>query len=580
MSLKLSYKQRILGYFLLIFILFAISIVFFEQKRANDERTQSLISQLNNYSLIINNYISQNHITDSTIAQIDPIIDALPEYIRLTIINNEGKVLYDKSVSDINNLDNHLDRPEIKKASIENYGIDIRSSSSIHEKYIYFAKSYDNYYIRIAIPYDNEGKALLASDNIFIYFVLLLFIVVFILLNYISNRFSQSIIKLKNIVTNIRDNNSIPSDMEFPNDELGETSKQLIDIFQQIEENNQVIKIERQRFIQHFQYSELGLSFFNAYFKKIYANAYFIQYLNLITDNTILNISEIFKEKPFDSIIDFIKDRNQPTNLHYFQIAKNGKTFGIQTIVFEDGSFEISIKDITKLEKTRQIKQEMTNNIAHELRTPITSMRGYLETIISHQELSDDKKQQFIKRAYQQSIRLSNLIEDVSILSKIEDNTIHFTKEKVNILQLIDEIKIDFTQQLSDNEIKIVHNLHSNLFIIGNYSLLYSIFRNLIENAIFYAGQNIEIHIEKYFEDDDYLYFSFYDTGKGVQEESLNRLFERFYRIDEGRVRNAGGSGLGLSIVKNAVLVHKGNIQVKNRLEGGLEFLFTLKKEA
>ena len=116
-----------------------------------------------------------------------------------------------------------------------------------------------------------------------------------------------------------------------------------------------------------------------------------------------------------------------------------------------------------------------------------------------------------------------------------------------------------------------------NLKIRGNANLLYSIFRNIADNAINYAGTAIQIRISMYHQDKDFYYFSFYDTGKGIQDENhLNRLFERFYRISEGRTRETGGTGLGLSIVKNAILFHKGKIIAKNRKEGGLEFLFQL----
>ncbi|MCC6448200.1 MAG: two-component sensor histidine kinase, partial [Chitinophagaceae bacterium] len=121
--------------------------------------------------------------------------------------------------------------------------------------------------------------------------------------------------------------------------------------------------------------------------------------------------------------------------------------------------------------------------------------------------------------------------------------------------------------------------LSDNLSLTGNANLLYSLFKNLTDNAIRYAGENIKINISLYNEDANFYYFSFYDTGIGIKEEShLNRIFERFYRINEGRTRDTGGSGLGLSIVKNAVFFHKGKITAKNRKEGGLEFLFTLKK--
>ena len=108
--------------------------------------------------------------------------------------------------------------------------------------------------------------------------------------------------------------------------------------------------------------------------------------------------------------------------------------------------------------------------------------------------------------------------------------------------------------------------------------MLYSIFRNLMDNAIAYAGSNIQININCFREDENYYYFSFADTGIGVSPEHLNRLFERFYRVDKGRSRKLGGTGLGLSIVKNAVLFHGGNIEAHNLYDGGLEFIFSLKK--
>ena len=219
----------------------------------------------------------------------------------------------------------------------------------------------------------------------------------------------------------------------------------------------------------------------------------------------------------------------------------------------------------------------MTNNIAHELRTPVTSLRGYLETLDS-QKLEAYKQAQFIHRAHQQTIRLSNLIDDVSLISKIEEAPAQFKLEKVNLAQLVDEVRIDLTDGLAANDIKLNVSIKDDLTIEGNYTLLYSIFRNLVDNSISYAGQHIEVNIKNYMEDNEYLYFSFCDTGRGVDEQYLARLFERFYRVNEGRTRDTGGSGLGLSIVKNAVLFHKGEIQVKNRAGGGLEFFFTLKK--
>ena len=124
----------------------------------------------------------------------------------------------------------------------------------------------------------------------------------------------------------------------------------------------------------------------------------------------------------------------------------------------------------------------------------------------------------------------------------------------------------------------VVRNYKNPIIVSGNRSLLYSIFRNLIDNALAYAGTGTTIEINCYREDEQYFYFSFSDDGLGVEEKHLNKLFERFYRVDKGRSRKMGGTGLGLSIVKNAVLYHKGNISAKNNPNGGLSFLFTISK--
>ncbi|HNA42738.1 MAG TPA: ATP-binding protein, partial [Saprospiraceae bacterium] len=154
-----------------------------------------------------------------------------------------------------------------------------------------------------------------------------------------------------------------------------------------------------------------------------------------------------------------------------------------------------------------------------------------------------------------------------------------FGLETIKIEQLLTKLKEESAAELLDKHIHMEWQLPEGLLLKGNTNLVNAVFRNLIENTIRYAGENISINISVYHQDKDYYYFRYYDTGCGIKDEyHLNRLFERFYRVDEGRTRNTGGSGLGLSIVKNAILFHKGSISVKNRKSGGLEFLFQLHK--
>ena len=220
----------------------------------------------------------------------------------------------------------------------------------------------------------------------------------------------------------------------------------------------------------------------------------------------------------------------------------------------------------------------MTGNIAHELRTPVTSIRAYLETVIE-QQLPEDKKQYFILQAYRQTITLSEIIKDMGIIAKLEEAPGAFEFEPVNITRLLETVKAEESESLKEKNIRMGWNIPDKLEIKGNNSLLKAIFRNLVENTIRYAGENIDIHVNLLSEDEENYYFTYYDTGVGVaNEDHLNRIFERFYRIQEGRTRDTGGSGLGLAIVKNAVLFHKGTIAAKNRKTGGLEFLFHFHK--
>ena len=233
------------------------------------------------------------------------------------------------------------------------------------------------------------------------------------------------------------------------------------------------------------------------------------------------------------------------------------------------------IQTFKQLEETKIYKQQLTHNIAHELKTPVTSIRGYLETLMQ-QEMDKDQRKFFVERAYAQTLRLSSLITDISTLNNIEEASWKYETEKINIKRCIKEIESDLSFSLSENNIKIFTDVDENIEIEGVYILIYSLFKNLIDNSIEHAGRGVEIYIQTTSIEPEMIWFRYYDTGKGVSEEHLERLFERFYRVEAGRSRKSGGSGLGLSIVKNSVLLHNGSITVCNREEGGLQFDFSL----
>ncbi len=236
-------------------------------------------------------------------------------------------------------------------------------------------------------------------------------------------------------------------------------------------------------------------------------------------------------------------------------------------------------KEAEQRQKSK-LKKQMTTNIAHELRTPVTSIRGYLETLIACPDMAPEKKQDFIEKAYNQTLRLTELITDMSLISKLEEKSSKFQKEDIDIYSISNEVFEEFRDRIASQRVKVENMLEPGTVLTGNKTLVYTIIRNLVENSLKYAGEDITIHLECYSKIEKFCYLTYYDTGAGVPQEHLDQIFERFYRIEEGRTRDVGGSGLGLSIVKNAVKFHGGDIRAINRQWGGLQFFFSLLRQA
>lgn len=471
-------------------------------------------------------------------------------------------------------MENHAQRSEIVSAAKNGQGTAIRTSSSNSRAYLYYAKRFGNLYIRVALPYDIQTQRFLKTDSVFVCFIITLFAAMLLLMNVVTNRFGKSIRQLRDFAVNPDSEQTQPFD--FPNDELGEIGRKITENYHLLKENKKAADTEREKLLQHVHSSEEGICFFSALREVEFYNGLFIQYLNTLTTELCNEPSDIFSDEIFNSIPKFVSENRD--NYFETQLKRHGKTFSLRVVRFDDQSFEVILNDITRHERTRQLKQEMTGNIAHELRTPVTSIRGYLETVLE-QPLSSEQKRHFITQAFDRTVVLSELIQDMSLITKIEEAPQSFKTEAINIRKLLETMKSEMYVHLHEKNITMHCNVPESTAVTGNRNLLYAMFRNLTDNAIRYAGTGIEIQIRQYSEDTDNYCFSFADNGAGIpNEQHLTRLFERFYRISEGRTRDTGGSGLGLSIVRNAVAFHKGSITAKNRKEGGLEFLFTLRK--
>jgi len=575
--MKLGYKHKLFLYFILIFSVFTAGIIGLEHSREKKIKLDALEEKLDAYAEIVHRGLGSDKPQNLQFFP-DTLVALFPSDIRLTIIDFQGKVLYDNTISELSELDNHANRPEVKKASETGKGTNTRISASNNQKYLYYAKRVNDYFIRVAAPYNIRLIQFLKPDNIFLYYISALFIIISLIINIITSKFGTSIRKLRNFAMMSEKENMNFTQFSFPNDELGEIGAKITDHYNQLSNSQRKIKLEHEKLLQHVYSSGEGLCFFSASKEVEFYNGLFIQYLNMIVDGANSDPRVIFSDFSFDELNKYLLFNANENKYIELKIKKQGKIFSVWVNVFDDNGFEIILNDVTQQEKTRLLKQEMTGNIAHELRTPVTSIRGYLETLLD-MPLTEDKKRYFITQAYNQTIVLSELIQDMSLITRMEEAPLSFQLESVNISRLLEELKNDLSHSLQEKSIHMEWNISEKLAVNGNKNLLYAVFRNLTDNVIRYAGNDVQIKISMYNEDKNFYYFSYADTGIGISDEQhLNRLFERFYRINEGRTRDTGGTGLGLSIVKNAILFHKGTIVVKNRTGGGLEFLFKLQK--
>ena len=277
------------------------------------------------------------------------------------------------------------------------------------------------------------------------------------------------------------------------------------------------------------------------------------------------------KGESFDEAEQFSSDELGSISNHIVKLYGQWQ----QTIKDRDIAHESALRQ--EQEKIR-IKRQLTNNINHELKTPVASIQVCLETLLSGIDISDEKRQELIERCYTHNERLRKLLGEVSLITRMEDGSQLISRETVDIKNIIDEIGDELEIMPEEERFTLHIDFDEQVVVNGNLSLIGSIFRNLTENTLAYSGgKNIYISLAE--NNDDYCRILFEDDGCGVDDKQLSRLFERFYRVDKGRSRQMGGTGLGLSIVKHAVQFHGGVITVENRPTGGLRFDFTLNKK-
>jgi len=458
-----------------VFLLFAICFSVYQYKREKEYKIDILHSRLQMYNYEMVQTVGKDSMSCSRRFR-DYVVHHQMEGLRVSVIDKEGRVIFDSYDTDVEALGNHLQRTEIQQALREGSGYDIkRMSQSTHETYFYSATRFDDVIVRAAVPYSAELTRSLQADNTYIYYSGVLTLLLGIVLYYITHRISRHIGYLREFAVKAEEGEKLDHELErrLPDDELGDISHTIIMLYWKLRHSEE--------------------------------------------------------------------------------------------------------------EKVR-IKRQLTQNAAHELKTPAASIHGYLESIIDNPDMPEDKKKHFLERCFAQSERMNKLLLDMSALTKLDEidddrSEARQAYRPVDVLQIIQSALDDTALQLQEKGIAPSLQLPQHVEVLGDQSLIYSIFRNLIDNAIAYAtgASLLSITCAEVEKEGRHFYeFIVSDNGQGVEAQHLTHLFERFYRVDKGRSRKLGGTGLGLAIVKNAVAAHGGQATALSTPGGGLTIRFTL----
>ena len=579
-----KFRNSLLIFYSAIYLFIALLIIAYLFNREKQYKITSLNNELLNITKITDNYINIYSIPQSgNYHLLDSLNRLLPhDHMRLTVIDKSGIVLYDSFVADWQNMENHLDRPEVAASLLSEYGTNIRRSESTGQNFYYYSRSYGKYFIRSALVYDVSISNFMKANMSFMFLVVGCFLVIGVVLLLATKRFGESVTRLQDFTFSLK--NDEPFVLDFPKNELGDIGSEILGIYNNLLAVKNDLLIEKGKFFNHLNALNEGVAIFSNERDIIFSNNHFINQMNLISGDLKIFTSNFFEIAEFSPVSNFIS-KHSGTEINSsdlpkmeYQVSRDGRFFSVQCVIFQDKSFEVILKDITRIGKNKLIKQQMTSNIAHELKTPVSSIKGYLETLIADPDIEPKKKDYFLEKALAQTDRLTGLINDISVLNRIEEAGASFVPERIKIKKLVREVRDNFKSAIEARNMKVEINMDNDVTVKGNKSLIMSVFQNLIENSINYAGDNTTIRILIYNEDRRFFHFSFSDDGVGIPQEHIHRVFERFYRLDSGRSRKSGGTGLGLAIVKNAVLLHRGDILVRKRAGGGTEFLFSLPK--
>lgn len=574
-------KKLFVTYFIVIAVVIIFAVSSFWQKgyrmieKQNQEINQAHVK-------ILADELEELEITSTSDLKDFALKKAKKYNVRITILNDEGVILADSAVKEIGRMENHSKRPEIKQALQEGKGSATRYSETTGEEYEYNALSYESmgeiYVLRLAVPLSGMTKLKVTIISFVIQSLFWGTILAVILAIFFSRKITAPLNQLTDMAKDISEGNYDQEIRITEENQIG----QLAIAFNKMAKS---LRIQRDQLTSRNIELETILSSMNSavvavnsQYEILFCNDSFKTMFQETKNITNSSLFEIVRNSSLTELIDRVKE-NGSCLVSEFEINKQETKFLRATGALLQGENRRSsgvllvIDDVSNLKKLETMRKDFMSNVTHELKTPLTSIRGFVDTL-KNGAIHDEKvAMRFLNIIDVEAEKLCSLIQDVLVLSEIESQQ-EIQKSQCDVKAILLDV-IEFVSSKCKKEVEIVQEISDNVGIfMGNEFQLREIFTNLIDNAIKYTEEG-SIHI-MCCQHNKELVFEVKDTGIGIGKQHLDRLFERFYRVDKGRSRKQGGTGLGLSIVKHIVERYNGTIQVESNLGEGTTFTVKL----
>ena len=585
MKLKL-----VLLYVFVIVLSFALT-AFFLDKNLEENSLNNIQSSLIAQSYSIQNQISLESLKKEDTLSLDALAKVLSPKIksRITVINKDGRVLADseKSRQDTLKMENHLNRPEINTALTGKIGIDTRYSRTLKIDMLYVALPIKEGneaigVLRLALPLESVQKTLSTIRRIVLLGLLFALGLAFILSYIVTSNIIKPINRIIQVTRKFSEGDFTHRIINYSKDEIGELTLTLNKMAQDLEDKIKEIRQQNQELAAIFNSMIEGIVVIDKTSRIVSLNP------------AIEKIFGVSKEDAQGKI--FLETiRNNEILEIINKVLSNGKVLSAEvTLVFPvQGIFEVNatpifendsvngclvvIHDITEIRRLETIRRDFVANVSHELKTPLTSIKGFVETLLEGALDDKENNRNFLKIIQSHAERLDSLVNDLLSLSSLESKEMVLYKEEINLNHELTEVISGFKSQVKKKGIEIKNEIPAGISLKADKGRIKQVFTNLIDNAVKFNKEKgfVRIYAEQL---NNKIRISVEDSGIGIPAKDIPRIFERFYRVDKARSRELGGTGLGLSIVKHIVELHGGMVEVESTEGLGSKFWFTLNK--